>query len=83
MAQVQGMLSNPDPAVKGRVFNALSTLPEEERNATLAKIGKDRPDLMVSVAAGSMMKAAPEGEKAPGLKDEVCGDSEARNCGSK
>lgn len=60
VGQVQAMLSNPDPSVKGRVFNALSTLPEDVRNATLAKIGKDRPDLMVSVAAGSMMKEAPE-----------------------
>jgi hypothetical protein len=58
--QVQGMLANPDPTVKGRVFNALSTLPEDVRNATLAKIGSGRPDLMVSVAAGSMMKAAPD-----------------------
>ena len=58
--QVQGMLANPDPAVKGRVFNALSALPEDVRNATLAKIGSGRPDLMVSVAAGSMMKAAPD-----------------------
>jgi hypothetical protein len=60
VAQVQGMLANPDPAVKGRVFNALSTLPEDVRNATLAKIGSGRPDLMVSVAAGSMMKSAPD-----------------------
>jgi hypothetical protein len=58
--QVQSMLANPDPAVKGRVFNALSTLPEDVRNATLAKIGSGRPDLMVSVAAGSMMKTAPD-----------------------
>jgi hypothetical protein len=60
VAQVQGMLASPDPAVKGRVFNALSTLPEDVRNATLAKIGSGRPDLMVSVAAGSMMRAAPD-----------------------
>jgi hypothetical protein len=60
VAQVQGMLASPDPAVKGRVFNALSALPEDVRNATLAKIGKDRPDLMVSVAAGSMMRSAPD-----------------------
>src|SRR5439155_940093 len=53
--QVQSLLANPDPAVKGRVFNALSALPEDVRNATLAKIGGGRPDLMVSVAAGSMM----------------------------
>lgn len=58
--QVQGMLASPDPAVKGRVFNALSVLPEDVRNATLAKIGKDRPELMVSVAAGSMMRTAPD-----------------------
>jgi hypothetical protein len=60
VAQVQSMLANPDPAVKGRVFNGLSALPEDVRNATLAKIGSGRPDLMVSVAAGSMMKAAPD-----------------------
>jgi hypothetical protein len=60
VGQVQAMLSNPDPAVKGRVFNAISTLPEDVRNATLAKIGGGRPDLMVSVAAGSMMRAAPD-----------------------
>jgi hypothetical protein len=60
VAQVQGMLANPDPAVKGKVFNALSALPEDIRNATLAKIGGGRPDLMVSVAAGSMMKGAPD-----------------------
>jgi muramidase (phage lysozyme) len=60
LSQVQGMLANPDPAVKGRVFNALSALPEDVRNATLAKIGSGRPDLMVSVAAGSMMRAAPD-----------------------
>jgi hypothetical protein len=58
--QMQGMLASPDPAVKGRVFNALSVLPEDVRNATLAKIGKDRPELMVSVAAGSMMRTAPD-----------------------
>jgi hypothetical protein len=58
--QMQGMLASPDPAVKGRVFNALSVLPEDVRNATLAKIGKDRPELMVSVAAGSMMRNAPD-----------------------
>src|ERR1019366_1665207 len=34
--------------------------PEDVRNATLAKIGEGHPDLMVSVAAGSMMKAAPD-----------------------
>lgn len=60
VAQVQGMLQNPDPAVKGKIFNAISTLPEDVRNATLAKIGKDRPELMVSVAAASMMKSAPD-----------------------
>ncbi len=60
VAQVQSMLANPDPAVKGRVFNGISALPEDVRNATLAKIGSGRPDLMVSVAAGSMMKAAPD-----------------------
>lgn len=60
VGQVQAMLANPDPAVKSRVFNALSTLPEDVRNATLSKIGSGRPDLMVSVAAGSMMNAAPD-----------------------
>jgi hypothetical protein len=63
VTQIQGMLANPDPTVKGRVFNAMASLPEDVRNATLAKIGKDRPELMVSVAAGSMMKgenAAPD-----------------------
>lgn len=58
--QVQAQLANPDPAVKGKIFNALSALPEDVRNATLAKIGAGRPDLMVSVAAGSMMKSAPD-----------------------
>lgn len=58
--QVQGMLQNPDPAVKGKIFNALSALPDDVRNATLAKIGSRRPDLMVSVAAGSMMRQAPD-----------------------
>lgn len=60
VAQVQGLLANPDPAVKGRIFGALSTLPEDVRNATLAKIGSGRPELMVSVAAGSMMHTAPD-----------------------
>jgi hypothetical protein len=63
VAQVQGLLANPDPAVKGRVFNALSVLPEDVRNATLAKIGSGHPDLMVSAAAGSLMRgenAAPD-----------------------
>jgi hypothetical protein len=61
--QVQAMLATPDPAVKGRIFNALSTLPDQVRNATLAKIGSGHPDLMVSAAAGSMMRgenAAPD-----------------------
>jgi hypothetical protein len=60
VAQVQGLLASPDPAAKGRIFNGLSVLPEDVRNATLAKIGGGRPDLMVSVAAGSMMTAAPD-----------------------
>ncbi len=58
--QMQAQLANPDPAVKGKIFNALSQLPEDTRNATLAKIGSGRPDLMVGVAAGSMMHAAPD-----------------------
>lgn len=57
--QVQAQLANPDPAVKGKIFSALAQLPEDVRNATLAKIGKDNPTLMVSVAAGSMMHSAP------------------------
>jgi hypothetical protein len=60
VAQVQAQLSSPDPAVKAKVFNAVSALPEDVRNATLAKIGSNRPDLMVSVAAGSLMKGAPD-----------------------
>jgi hypothetical protein len=58
--QMQAQLGSPDPAVKGKIFNALSQLPEETRNATLAKIGAGKPELMVSVAAGSMMHTAPD-----------------------
>jgi hypothetical protein len=58
--QVQAQLASPDPAVKGKIFNAISQLPEETRNATLAKIGAGKPELMVSVAAGSMMHTAPD-----------------------
>lgn len=58
--QVQAALDTPDPAVKAQIFQAIATLPEDVRNATLAHIGKDRPDLMVAVAAGSLMRQAPE-----------------------
>lgn len=58
--QVQAALDTPDPAVKGAIFQAIATLPEQVRNATLAKIGEKRPDFMVQAAAGSMMRDASE-----------------------
>jgi hypothetical protein len=60
VAQVKAALASPDPAVKAGIFGAISTLPEDVRGATLAKIGKDSPAMMVGVAAGSMMRAAPD-----------------------
>jgi hypothetical protein len=60
MQQVQAALDTPDPAIKGQIFQAIGTLPEDVRNATLAKIGAKRPDFMVSAAAGSLMRQAPD-----------------------
>jgi len=60
LAQVQATLESHDPAVKGQIFGAIATLPEDVRNATLAKIGEKRPEFMVSAAAGGLMKEAPD-----------------------
>jgi tail lysozyme len=55
MNQVKAALDTPDPAVKANIFQAISTLPEQVRNATLAKIGEGSPQRMVSVFAGGLM----------------------------
>jgi hypothetical protein len=60
VAQAKVALANPDPAVKAGIYGAIAQLPEETRNATLAAIGKDSPQMMVGAAAGGMMKTAPE-----------------------
>lgn len=61
LAQVQAALDTPDPKVKGQIFAAITAaLPEDVRNATLAKLGEKRPDFMVSAAAGGLMRDAPE-----------------------
>jgi hypothetical protein len=56
--QVKAMLATPDPALHGRVLKALSALPPDLFSATLAKLGADDTDSMVTAAAGSMMRTA-------------------------
>jgi hypothetical protein len=58
--QIQGVLDTPDPAIKAAIFQGLSVLPDDVRNATLHAIAKDRPEYAVSVAAGGMMRSAPD-----------------------
>lgn len=60
LTQVQAAIDTPDVAQKARIFSALSTLPEEVRNATLAKLGAKGPDAMVKASAGSMFHDAPD-----------------------
>lgn len=60
IGQVQGMLANPDPAAKVRIFRALGTLPEDVRSATLAKMGDKDPTAAVDVFAGSLLPENPE-----------------------
>jgi muramidase (phage lysozyme) len=57
-SQVKALLATPDVATKTRIFSALSALPPDVYSATLAKIGADDTDSMVTSAAGSMMRAA-------------------------
>jgi hypothetical protein len=60
-AQVKAALGAADPAGKMQIFNAIATaLPEDVRNATLAKLSKDDPAMMVSAAASTMMREAPD-----------------------
>jgi hypothetical protein len=58
--QVQAALDSPDVAAKAQIFRAIATLPEDVRNATLAKIGEKRPDMAVSAAAGGLMSQDPD-----------------------
>jgi hypothetical protein len=77
LAQVTAALDTPDPKVKGQIFAAIAAaLPQDVRDATLAKIGEKRPDFMVSAAAGGLMKEAPDvaqsilrGQEALGVKE--------------
>jgi muramidase (phage lysozyme) len=56
--QVKGLLATPDIAAKTRIFSALAVLPPDVYSATLAKIGADDTDSMVTAAAGSMIRTA-------------------------
>jgi muramidase (phage lysozyme) len=58
LKQVQGMLATPDVATKTRIFSALAALPPDVYSATLAKLGANDTDSMVTAAAGSMMRDA-------------------------
>lgn len=61
MAAVSGALDTPDPKVKAAIFQAITqALPEDVRNATLAKLGEKGPEQMVSAAAGGLMPSAPD-----------------------
>jgi len=60
LQQVQAVLASPDPAVKVRIFRGISTLPEDVRSATLAKLGSKDPTAAVEVFAGSLLNQAPE-----------------------
>jgi hypothetical protein len=55
---VKGLLATTDVPAKTRILSALATLPPNVFSATLAKIGADDTDSMVTAAAGSMMKEA-------------------------
>jgi hypothetical protein len=60
-AAVNAALQNPDPAAKAQIFQAITAaLPEDVRNATLAKLGESGHEQMISAAAGSLMRAAPD-----------------------
>lgn len=59
--QVKTVVDGQDPVAKAQVFSALSTLPEDVRNATLGKLAeKGGPNMAVSVAAGAMLQTAPD-----------------------
>lgn len=58
--QLSAALDTPDMGVKTRIFGAINQLPEDIRNATLAKLGARGPDAMVQAAAGSLMRVAPD-----------------------
>lgn len=59
--QVKATLQGPDVAKKAQVFQALSGLPDDVRNATLGKLAeKGGPDMQVAVGAGSMLASAPD-----------------------
>lgn len=59
--QVKAVVDGQDPVAKTQVFSALSTLPEDVRNATLGKLAeKGGPNMAVSVAAGAMLQSAPD-----------------------
>lgn len=59
--QIKGIIEGPDAGAKATVFQALSVLPDDVRNATLAKLAeKGGPEMAVSVAAGAMLRTAPD-----------------------
>lgn len=60
LASVSAALQNPDPAAKARIFQAINTLPEDVRGATLQKLGEQGHEQLVAVAAGGLMSSAPD-----------------------
>jgi hypothetical protein len=60
VAQIKGALDSPDPAVKAQIFAGLAMLPPDVQGATLKKLGGNDPKDMAQVAAGSLMRTAPD-----------------------
>lgn len=59
--QLSAILDRSDPAGKAKIFAALtSSLPEDVRNATLAKLGEKGPHAMVNAFAGALYPQNPD-----------------------
>ena len=59
-SQIKNVLDNSPVAVKAQIYQAISQMPEEQRNMALKELGGNDPAHMAQAAAGSMMKDRPE-----------------------